>query len=1051
MTDERDKKRAMIVEGTGNDSHGNTLLKQGDDIPKSVSTAGPAVKVLDSAGKAPITLESMASYIRSLTSEGQAQNSYPVSELQATLSLKDTDGSPAQFITPSDGVFASAALLEALGVIGATFDDETLTKLRDPKTGFHEVLRHIVGNPQGKLQKSGGQSANVGNHHAEIATPPDAPEIQKKISEVLKRNRFNPNPGNTPYAVSPSATTIDKRPMGKLQTNLGGYDNVSVDGTTGITYEEMKKVGLALMLRATGIITKDGSPLGNPDRIATEAGGLLPGYAQLLASQVVDPRSMLAKNLTSIQGIPPGFDQKPHLDSELILDNGRNSYGNLNSYIAQFDGFAPITMIALGVALVLVVKLLIEGFLLGLNGLVGVNINATGLPSTTAIHPLGASRGKTQMAGGLISLQDLGIHEVRHDYLTSVNRGIDVFFQLDSFGDYVRVIKSPGYYAVLVRAIIRSGGEVVKAFGDIFSNLTNPITALQALSGLIDVIKTSTLIGFINMLAGLGDTVLYLEDNGFLSTGALGALGDPAEGTPDGRISYIDRLADNAITHVRKSRAKSMVPGLSWRTSSTPSLYLLPPSATGAASSFTQDKSTLEGVGNIADARIISEQGVSIDTSVINATGRIKGDDVKRIEDHLESEYVPFYFHDLRTNEIVSFHAFLSAIDESFNANYVKDTYFGRVDPVLGYTGTDRSINLSFHVIATSHADFDVMWWKINKLITMLYPQWSRGRKVEAGQDAFIQPFSQVMTSSPVIRLRLGDLYRSNYSKFGLARLFGIGTEDFKLDGTAGTMAAERAEKINAEAKKIRDKMMTDPVGSAKPEDDGYHEGDKAALKVNEKRAAPLPILGFSNKKKIQNTNEPLVCTINSRGKSTNPSTKIQVEIYTVVFDSPPEGVYAGPYIVEHNDLMPDEEFILSRALDKLGLTDSPTAEQRAVESFFSADNNVIVRSFESTRGRGLAGVITNVSFDWKTPSWEINLGSKAPQHCIVKMTFQPIHDIAPGIDADGFNRAPVYNVGHIVNEVASDPYGDTKTAREIHKKNADAVERLFKSDDIIG
>jgi hypothetical protein len=43
-------------------------------------------------------------------------------------------------------------------------------------------------------------------------------------------------------------------------------------------------------------------------------------------------------------------------------------------------------------------------------------------------------------------------------------------------------------------------------------------------------------------------------------------------------------------------------------------------------------------------------------------------------------------------------------------------------------------------------------------------------------------------------------------------------------------------------------------------------------------------------------------------------------------------------------------------------------------------------------------------------------------------MAFIPIHDIAPGLDHEGFNRAPIYPVGNLVNAVVendeTEPYG---------------------------
>src|SRR5205814_7925206 len=96
---------------------------------------------------------------------------------------------------------------------------------------------------------------------------------------------------------------------------------------------------------------------------------------------------------------------------------------------------------------------------------------------------------------------------------------------------------------------------------------------------------------------------------------------------------------------------------------------------------------------------------------------------------------------------------------------------------------THRKINMSFAVAATSKQDFDEMWLKVNKLITLVYPQWSAGTRLDTPDgQSFIQPFTQIPTASPLIRIRLGDVIRSNYSRFNLARLFGLGTDNFNVD-----------------------------------------------------------------------------------------------------------------------------------------------------------------------------------------------------------------------------------------------------------------------------
>jgi len=75
---------------------------------------------------------------------------------------------------------------------------------------------------------------------------------------------------------------------------------------------------------------------------------------------------------------------------------------------------------------------------------------------------------------------------------------------------------------------------------------------------------------------------------------------------------------------------------------------------------------------------------------------------------------------------------------------------------------------------------------------------------------------------------------------------------------------------------------------------------------------------------------------------------------------------------------------------------------------------NSIVRSFETSGGRGMPGFIESMGFDWYSGvTWEedITLG-RAPKMCKVTITFSPFHDITPGLDSKGFNRAPIYPLG---------------------------------------
>jgi hypothetical protein len=121
--------------------------------------------------------------------------------------------------------------------------------------------------------------------------------------------------------------------------------------------------------------------------------------------------------------------------------------------------------------------------------------------------------------------------------------------------------------------------------------------------------------------------------------------------------------------------------------------------------------------------------------------------------------------------------AFIQSINDDFNVEYSTTHGYGRTDPVYAYSKTTRQINMSFVLVAMNEIDHNYMWYIINKFVSMCYPQRDSGikRYFNDGKP-FIQPFSQVIAASPLIRLRLGDVIASNSSGRAMERIFG-GTE----------------------------------------------------------------------------------------------------------------------------------------------------------------------------------------------------------------------------------------------------------------------------------
>jgi hypothetical protein len=79
----------------------------------------------------------------------------------------------------------------------------------------------------------------------------------------------------------------------------------------------------------------------------------------------------------------------------------------------------------------------------------------------------------------------------------------------------------------------------------------------------------------------------------------------------------------------------------------------------------------------------------------------------------------------------------------SFAPDFSESSTFGRVDPVVGYQRTTRTISVSFDVFAMAPEDLERMYNKMVWLQSMVYPTY--------GADS-------LMESGPVVRMRIGDI-----------------------------------------------------------------------------------------------------------------------------------------------------------------------------------------------------------------------------------------------------------------------------------------------------
>ena len=672
--------------------------------------------------------------------------------------------------------------------------------------------------------------------------------------------------------------------------------------------------------------------------------------------------------------------------------------------------------------------------------------------------------------------------------------------------------------------------------------------SIAGIGNLIRKIRDLKIVRFINVLMGMGDKVKFEFDLRARAAANLNISNNSSLMTTGSNVSYVDSLQDLRPYYVAKSRLSSQK-GLAWsnKTAGMVSLPLAglasdPPqpgsfnavglgqNQNGSSTTFWDDLGLQVSLpGNHEQAQLLKLNAAQRQSAWEN--GRLSADVVNLVENELEADYMPFYIHDLRTNEILSFHAFLEDASEDFNVEYSSQEGYGRMDKVQIFKGTTRNISVNFKMVATSEDDHDIMWYKINRLAMMIYPQWTQGRKISVQNIKFIQPFSQIPGATPVIRLRLGDLYKSNYSKMAVARLFGVTTDvDYNVDAnnikqaqTRGTAPAAGApasaagnpttEILNAKRQRaamLRERPLaaaTNNGGAASANGSHHHRrttsrptyavrevlvaGDKIVFKTEqfpnarnyklanaatgttpeERQLSTLPSVQFAR----------IICSVVRINRNGHVATEIIVKPERYIWDAASamqnnqtENIEATPsaQIVAANGSEAPENHITIEQLQNGNILDTastsfiweqearnasiaqqaqnstPSQQEEAIRGlspqvFYDVNNNPIMKAFRSSGGKGLAGVITSFKIDYGEAkgNWGTN-GSdllRAPMFVTVQLQMAVIHDITPGLDANGIMWAPIWPVGKTSNHFVNNGIAGTENPPSITEQPVDS------------
>lgn len=110
------------------------------------------------------------------------------------------------------------------------------------------------------------------------------------------------------------------------------------------------------------------------------------------------------------------------------------------------------------------------------------------------------------------------------------------------------------------------------------------------------------------------------------------------------------------------------------------------------------------------------------------------------------------------TGKYILFPGAIQSFDDSFTANFQGTSVYGRMDDIISYQSTKRSINFSFDLMAASDLEAEENLLKISELQSFLYPSYEGG------------PNSSVTTiqAPPMLRIFFSNLIQSSVSNKGL-------------------------------------------------------------------------------------------------------------------------------------------------------------------------------------------------------------------------------------------------------------------------------------------
>lgn len=793
-----------------------------------------------------------------------------------------------------------------------------------------------------------------------------------------------------------------------LKNNQDGLPNVRADnGLNQETIDELRRRTLGMLIAATGH-----EPGQNPDSVGKRlVNDLAPSAVQLGIGRVDGNELQDALGINEDEG---------------SFGSSQESWGVLNNPHEPFDGvLGNIGMKSVafaGMATLIATAKLFSVLLSAVNSEFGPSIG------------LGERSGDG-------FLRRIGLPKTRYPIADCISRGIEALFGIDTrvsvladdfslenvFGAVSGVAKSllesPGYYANLVRQI----GQDTSSLGRLTSTNRSDMPKFLAVATdtltILEKFSRTPTFRFLVTVIGIGDAALA-SDERVPTTSRKGPFEDTE--SVSGSVTRYGSLSRKAGVLVSPTNAVSAA------------MFNTPESA----------KKMAQDIGRF-------------NNKYDRSAGRIDAATRQKIEKMINAEYMPCSIVDLRNNTTLSFSGFVSDVRNNFSPEYETYSTLGRNDPVNILKRTTRSIGFSIKLVATSPDDHDWMWNLVNELTMMVYPQYDRGVQIPLeGGKFFTAPLSRVAYGTPLVRVQIGDVIRSNWTDHDANRILGAsdrgkakGGLEFSVDEVSAFVSG-KSNKLTGFQNDVRDLGSPSDVGESAvnklksaiglPTNENiefdlskyqadYDELTNGKGQISQKvRVLPNGATGYRKEKdglkslfkhfgetanKIASVTQAFADDVlkqeEERSGWFTVYQPVQGEIvgkprgreYPVLVDGGKALIWV-PYGMVQPISAPDS--LLKETINNFSAATNEESQVYGVES------NVFKRSFMNTGGQGVAGVFTSYNVEFSQEAlWELEIeGSRAPMAVDISIEMSVVHDINPGLDADGQRIGTIFPVG---------------------------------------